>query len=164
MNYLVYIEHAAENLQFYLWYQDYLKRFQNLPPNERALAPEWNTEPVEVDLQAGQPGQGSKQQISVETAAIFKGTDFAHSSANVVEVKHGNPFNTPPRTSIEDHESLAPSDPAWSDWGSTLNGTNISNKSSHHKKAAGAFEGAELKWQPCTSLPANLGSLVLTDH
>ena len=52
MNYLVYIEHSAENLQFFLWYRDYLKRFDELPPNERALAPEWSAEQAEMDAQA----------------------------------------------------------------------------------------------------------------
>ena len=147
MNYLVYIEHAAENLQFYLWYRDYLKRFNNLPPTEHALAPEWNAEQAEADMQAGQAAQVSKQQISAETAAVFKGTDFAPPVMNVAEVK-GNPFNTPPRTPGGDNDSTAPSEPAWSDYESTLNGSYGTQKS-HQKKAAGAFEGAEVKWQPC---------------
>ncbi|KAK4695873.1 hypothetical protein P7C71_g1963, partial [Lecanoromycetidae sp. Uapishka_2] len=97
MNYLIYIEHAAENLQFYLWYKDYSKRFMELPENERALAPVWTVEQLEKDVQAMQGANGPKQQVSVETAAVFKGTDFAPPQASVVEVK-GNPFNTPPRT------------------------------------------------------------------
>src|SRR5579871_4541355 len=40
MDYLVYIEHSAENLQFYLWYQDYARRWNVLPANQRALSPE----------------------------------------------------------------------------------------------------------------------------
>jgi hypothetical protein len=40
MDYLVYIEHSAENLQFYLWYQDYVRRWNALPANQRALSPE----------------------------------------------------------------------------------------------------------------------------
>lgn len=40
MDYLVYIEHNAENLQFYLWYQDYVQRWNALPANQRALSPE----------------------------------------------------------------------------------------------------------------------------
>ena len=39
MDYLVYIAHDAENLQFYLWYRDYVKRFNRLRENEKALSP-----------------------------------------------------------------------------------------------------------------------------
>lgn len=41
MDYLVYIEHNAENLQFYLWCKDYARRFDALPEEEKALSPEW---------------------------------------------------------------------------------------------------------------------------
>lgn len=143
MNYLIYIEHAAENLQFFLWYREYARRFSELPPNERALAPEWTAEQAETD--ANQTATGSKQQVSADIAAVFKGTDFATPTATVVEVK-GNPFNTPPRTPNGDRQSVAPSEQTWSDGGSTLDSN--TNKA-FHKKAAGAFEGADLKWQPC---------------
>ena len=147
MNYLVYIEHSAENLQFYLWYRDYLKRFNELPPNERALAPEWSAEQAELDAQAIQGTPGPKQQISAETAAVFKGTDFAPPIASVVELK-GNPFGTPPRTpnGAQSRESVAPSERAWSENGSTLNSN---TDRSFQTRTAGAFQGADLKWQPC---------------
>lgn len=149
MNYLVYIEHSAENLQFFLWYRDYLKRFNELPSNERALAPEWSAEQAEMDAQAIQGTPGPKQQISAETAAVFKGTDFAPPIASVVEVK-GNPFSTPPRTPNGEkyRESVAPSERAWSENCSTL--MSNTNKS-FQTKTAGAFQGADLKWQPCES-------------
>ena len=155
MNYLVYIEHAAENLQFFLWYRDFAKRFSELPPNERALAPVWTAEQAEADAQAP---QGPKQPVSAEAAAVFKGTDFAAPTANVVEVKP-NPFNTPPKTPNADGESEALSERAWSDNGSTLH--SHTNKS-FHSKAAGAFEGADLKWQPCKCTTLLLYQLYLT--
>ncbi len=145
MNYLVYIEHAAENLQFFLWYRDYTKRFSEQPANERALAPIWSVEQAEIDAQGRTGPAPLKQQVSADTAAVFKGTDFAPPSASVVEVK-GNPFNTPPRTPNNDRASTAPTERAWSDNASTLHST--TNKS-FHSKAVGAFEGADLKWQPC---------------
>lgn len=150
MNYLIYIEHSAENLQFYLWYRDYLKRFSALPPNERALAPEWSAEQAEMDAQGMQGTPGPKQKISPETAAAFKGTDFAPPIASVVEVK-GNPFNTPPRTPNGEayRQSEAPSDRPFSESCSTL----ISNTQSFQTKTAGAFQGADLKWQPFTIQP-----------
>lgn len=49
MDYLVYIEHNAENLQFYLWIQDYTKRWnEQVPEKERALSPEWKVEEKEI--------------------------------------------------------------------------------------------------------------------
>lgn len=50
MNYLLYIEHSAENLQFFLWYRDYLMRFANLPPSEKALSPIWLDERFDADF------------------------------------------------------------------------------------------------------------------
>jgi hypothetical protein len=41
MDYLVYVEHNAENLQFYLWYKDYVRRFDALSEGEKGLSPEW---------------------------------------------------------------------------------------------------------------------------
>ena len=150
MNYLMYIEHSAENLQFYLWYRDYLKRFNELPPNERALAPEWSAEQAELDAQAIQGTPGPKQHVSAETAAVFKGTDFAPPIASVVEVK-GNPFHTPPRTpnAEQSRESVAPSERTWSENCSTLN---ANTDRSFQTTTAGAFQGADLKWQPCEHL------------
>lgn len=150
MNYLIYIEHAAENLQFFLWYRDYGKRFFELPLHDRALAPEWTLEQAEAEAQA-QAQPLLKSQVSVETATVFKGTDFAPPVASVVEVK-GNPFTTPPRTPLgdrgsQDRFSRVPSERAWSDNASTMMTNNTG--SSFHQKAAGAFEGADIKLQPC---------------
>ena len=41
MDYLVYVAHDAETLQFYLWLQDYTKRYNDLRKEEQALSPEW---------------------------------------------------------------------------------------------------------------------------
>ena len=148
MNYLIYIEHAAENLQFFLWYKDYSKRFNDLPANEKNLAPLWSAEKEGDQQESKEVTQLQKQPISHEAAAAFKGTDFAP-VANVRENK--NPFNTPPRTPKGDAESLAPSEAAWSEGASTLNVSRTTG-GSHQKQAAEAFETAELKWQPCEFL------------
>ncbi|MCJ1308718.1 hypothetical protein MMC25_002372 [Agyrium rufum] len=44
LDYLIYIAHDAENLQFYLWFKDYSKRFEKLSKAEQALSPEWTAE------------------------------------------------------------------------------------------------------------------------
>jgi hypothetical protein len=48
MDYLIYVERNAENLQFYLWYIDYVRRWDELPAKDRALSPKWQPEPVET--------------------------------------------------------------------------------------------------------------------
>jgi len=163
MNYLIYIEHAAENLQFFLWYQDYVKRFSQLPSHERALATEWTLEQAEAEAQAMQARRATKQQVSEETVALFKCTDFGAPVASVVEIK-GNPFNTPPTTPLAEKPSQhtvshAPSEQAWSDYGSTI--VNSTTGSTFKQKVAGAFEGADVKLKPCEHLrqPLNTDAL-----
>lgn len=151
MNYLIYIEHAAENLQFFLWYKDYTQRFDRLPENERKLAPVWTAEQAEAQALAMKDNPNPMKSISAETAAIFKGTDFAAPKATVVEMGRGNPFNTPPMTPDNgERDSMAPSEYPWSDSGSTLRS---GFKPSHDKKAASAFDAADIKLQPCKSSP-----------
>ena len=40
-DYLTYISHDAENLQFYVWLKEYTRRFQMLPRSEQVLSPPW---------------------------------------------------------------------------------------------------------------------------
>lgn len=42
MDHLLYVERAAENLQFFLWYKDYTRRFNQLPEAQNVLSPEWS--------------------------------------------------------------------------------------------------------------------------
>lgn len=51
MDYLVYVSHDAENLQFYLWLQDYTKRFYAAPRPEQVLSPPW----FDAEAAAAQP-------------------------------------------------------------------------------------------------------------
>lgn len=146
MNYLVYIERAAENLQFFLWYRDYTKRFTELPESERALAPPWVMEKAEADT-AGH-GNLKAPKVSADTAAIFKDTDFAVPKVSVVEYGGNNPFYTPPYTPDGRQSIAAGSDYGWDDGASTIQST---GGKSFRQKAAGAFEAANVKVQPCKS-------------
>ncbi|MCJ1481097.1 hypothetical protein MMC06_001253 [Schaereria dolodes] len=147
MNYLVYIERAAENLQFYLWYRDYSKRFSELSPNEQALVPKWNFEKAENEVLTASNSSTLPKKLDPETSAIFKGTDFAQPKV-VTSEKNSNPFHTPPVTPMSDgRESTAYTE--WSDDLSTMK----SDEKSFSKKAAGAFEAADVKWQPFTIQP-----------
>ena len=143
MNYLIWIEYAAENLQFFLWHRDYVKRFSELPPNERALAPEWTVEQAEAEALTNQ----------TTPAAVFKRTDISPLTASMVELKN-NMFDTPPRTpSGEGRDSTAPSDDGWGEYDSMK-----TPAKSYQKMAAGAFAEADIKWQPC-----KLGSMGVAD-
>lgn len=166
MNYLIYIEYAAENLQFYLWHRDYVKRFSALPPNERALAPEWTVEQAEAELLVNQTTTATGPKIiSREAAAVFKGTDFAPSTAiiapptpSMVDLKNSDPFNTPPRTPTADLAAEGRNSPAPSDLGWGEDESIRVPAKSYQKRAACAFAEADLKWQPC-----KLGSMDVSD-
>lgn len=144
MNYLVYIEYSAENLQFFLWYRDYHKRFNELPSSEQVLAPEWTVEEAEASTSQANAAAAAQIPMTKEAAAVFKGTDFGPPTVSMVELKSNDPFNTPPRTpttsgSIAPFESTEFEDDP---------GLKHAGKSFQHK-AAGAFAEADLKWQPC---------------
>ncbi len=42
MGYLIYVSHDAENLQFYLWLNDYTNRFFAASKHDQALSPPWS--------------------------------------------------------------------------------------------------------------------------
>jgi len=146
MDFLVYIEHDAENLQFYLWYRDYVKRWSELPEREQALAPIWTSEQAQQARNEAL-AEKSKKVNNTEVAQVFKGTDFETKPRKIADAP--NPFSTPPRTpSNEGRDSMAPSTVGWTEDGSTLG----SGMAHHQKKTANAFEevGAQ---QPFTIQP-----------
>ncbi|MCJ1479084.1 hypothetical protein MMC13_007768 [Lambiella insularis] len=145
MNYLVYIERSAENLQFFLWYRDYCQRFSQLSASERALAREWTPEKsAEAEGHVSLPAAGTKP-MSREAAAVFKGTDFAQEHNTVLDFNPSfNPFHTPPQT--PDSRSMMSSEPGWASDASTLHSPRRANFA---QKAASAYEAADVKIQPC---------------
>ncbi|KAL7624057.1 hypothetical protein AAE478_005614 [Parahypoxylon ruwenzoriense] len=51
IDYLVYMERNAENLQFFLWYCDYIDRWSQLPESQKESSPTWNaSKSVETSL------------------------------------------------------------------------------------------------------------------
>lgn len=109
MNYLIYIEHAAENLQFFLWYRDYTRRFHAAPASETALAPEWTQAMEEEAIARIQKDAASKAKRGPATVmSIFKGTDFEKTSE--IHLDAGDPFSTPPGSSAGDRASFSGSD------------------------------------------------------
>src|SRR5690349_21433109 len=111
MDFLRYIEFDAENLQFYLWYGDYCKRFDELQESEKKLAPEWTAEQALAEKTMAEREKLPKKVASA-AAAVLKGTDFDPNAKTGIPEAAPNPFNTPPRTpsaTATDHESVVPS-------------------------------------------------------
>jgi hypothetical protein len=138
MNFLKYIELSAENLQFFLWFRDYSKRFNALPESERVLSPEWTS-----DRNAPENKTTSKA-MNADAVAILAGSDFGHDAKGDESDKGGsNPFFTPPRTPTEvEKREGGKSFDSYDDSLATA-------KVDHSKRASGAFENAGLKWKPC---------------
>lgn len=144
MDFLRYIEYDAENLQFYLWYRDYCKRFAELPESEQQLAKEWTPEQALAEKTNAEKEKLPKK-IAPEAAAALKGTDFDPQAKVVIPEAVHNPFNTPPRTpSATDRDSVAPSTVGWSEDGSTLPTSSLN----HGQKTQTAFNEAGAL-QPC---------------
>jgi hypothetical protein len=133
MNFLKYIELSAENLQFFLWYRDYSKRFNELPASEKALSPEWTG----VSTSNGDASKSAVQNMHPEVSAMLDGTDFDGNQQN-----EKNPFYTPPHTPTNGSRRREESLHSYDDSMTT-------GKVNHSERAAGAFENAGLKWKPC---------------
>lgn len=139
MNYLRYIELCAENLQFYIWFRDYEKRFQQLPDRERVLSPIWT---LEQEASAFNTEKSRTMNVDSNTQAIFQGTGFNALSKPGCDMEKIDPFSTPPMSA----EGEA-TDYARSEISSNPSGTQYS------RRADTAFQEAGLKWKPFTVQP-----------
>jgi hypothetical protein len=72
MDYLVYIAFDAENLQFFLWYQNYLQRFNLLEEDHKAFSPPVN---IALNIEQGKTSD-DKTSASADTAK-FKETSLS---------------------------------------------------------------------------------------
>lgn len=136
MNYLLYVEHAAENLQFFLWYRDYVERFNDANTLDTGLSPEW-TQAMEDETAVKIQKDAVEMRKESKTAiAIFRGTDFEKGVTDII-VENRNPFSTPPSTpSVKDAPSI-------------LLGSQVSSYRTHVQDA---FSAAGIT-QPCTFTP-----------
>ncbi|PVI06775.1 hypothetical protein DM02DRAFT_552255 [Periconia macrospinosa] len=142
MNYLKYIELAAENLQFHLWFRSYCNRFDKLPETEKALSPTW----IVQHSEAATPVRGTA--FDPQADAMFKGTDFAN-EPKVREVsKEKDPYFTPPDTPNSD--VLRETGVSLDSYEATVS---TRTRDAHTQRAIRAFEGAGLKWKPLTIQP-----------
>ena len=143
MNYLKYIEHSAENLQFYLWFRDYSARFESLPRSEQALSPQWTQAQAEAEAAGNTSANKPSKNVNPQIAEVLEGTDFADGRAKTT----ADPFNTPDET-----PSLEEKRDTFSEYGSS-NGdmkTMVSSVAAR-SVADSAFDDAGMKWKPCMS-------------
>ncbi|KAF4344622.1 hypothetical protein FBEOM_1417 [Fusarium beomiforme] len=143
MSYLIYVEHAAENLQFYLWFQDYEQRFKANPTTDVKLAPEWTRTMHNGTIIKIRKEQADKMRKAPGAAAIFKGSDFEKkASGQERSMSAVDPFATPPQSSRGDESSVYTAS-------CTMNSLNAM---SHQSQAFEAFQMAGAQ-QPFTIQP-----------
>ncbi|KAK0717138.1 hypothetical protein B0T26DRAFT_740669 [Lasiosphaeria miniovina] len=136
MNYLVYIERSAENLQFYLWFRTYVTRFKLAKTMDISLAMEW-TQAMEDEaiarIQKEHAEKARKAPKAGTAAEIFAGSDFVKGSEtpSVANTEIANPFGTPPATPSEFNQPFDYS--------------NSSEDDSYRMKANKAFASAGVK-------------------
>jgi len=146
MNYLKYIEHSAENLQFFLWFHDYNARFNNLSESERVLSPEWTRAQAEAEATSAAQ-QVRSNKANVHATAILQGTSFDDGNGGRVNEK-GDPFNTPPPGSFDESRNGMTSD-----YGSSMGDDTLVSSATARGIASQAFGDAGMKWQPFTTQP-----------
>lgn len=144
MNYLKYIEHDAENLQFFLWFRGYMQRFAEMSDSEKALSPPWTASQAEAETATSGPLRRKKMDPIVKS--VLQGTDFADKTPKIGD--RVDPFNeSGSRTPSTEDEKR---DFGSSDYGSSFGDAKTFNASSAYvSKAEEAFDDAGLKWKPC---------------
>ena len=148
MNYLKYIEFSAENLQFFLWFYDYEKRFEQLDPMTKLLAPEWTATQIDVETMITQ-FKATNQVKNREVATILQGTIFDSKAKAFSSEPAVNPFATPAESLASDSVTNLKGTSNNTSW--ELNGDDLGTNSTRNyaRTTASAFENAKLDWQPC---------------
>ena len=128
----MYVSHDAENLQFWLWLQDYTRRFYAAPRSEQVLSPPW----YQVD--APQPTGNEPQSDKVpQSPPLPKETKRPAVSSYEVDFENADPI-------------LSPGSPQF-DKQSFISGTTGMTKASAVESVQEANTQMGLKWQSCTS-------------
>lgn len=152
MNYLIYIEHSAENLQFFLWYRSYVKRFHNANTADLVLATEWTQDQQnETFAQLQQEHRDGLKRDPANVALVFRGTTFEKVGntgsaayldrpSPIFSEAGTNPFTTPPQTPSERD-------------GSSVGMGVGSHATTYRTLASDAFASAGIK-APCKSPPS----------
>jgi hypothetical protein len=161
MNYLLYVEHSAENLQFFLWFRDFSKRFDEANTSDIHLAPEWTQAQQDDAVVTARALVSAKKASSKPFGAGTISTVKPPSSASFVKPPSSSardssdPFNTPPRTPGDQSSNRDAALP-WNSKAQSVSekGSSYqsSNTESYRQVAGDAFKAAGLK-QPFTIQP-----------
>ncbi len=135
MDYLVYVEGKAENLQFFLWYCDYVERWSSLLPRQKLLSPVWD------------PDKG-KGWTSGPRVAIHKRSD-SEKLTNIITIMERKSISSVNDGPANRHSRSASS-------------SNLSQPRS--PAVLDSAPGAEPRsdWQPCKPAPAYVGVGMVT--
>ncbi|GBF61470.1 hypothetical protein TMEN_3969 [Trichophyton mentagrophytes] len=114
MNYLLYVERAAENLQFYLWYQDYIQRFAALSESQWALSPPWTEEQRKRVIRLNNQSKERAKRAPSVTGAFVPAPAFP--PVGETELDDLTPFATRPSSSHVDLETSSITRGDWFDW------------------------------------------------
>jgi hypothetical protein len=138
MDYLVYIAHDAETLQFYLWLQDYTKRYNALRKEEQALSPEWRQTAAMTESKE----RKTRARASITSLNELDPEKRVTKSMRMSELVPGakDIFADPPLSPapINDYESFITK--------------SVQSQKSVSEMTDDANTQAGLKWQACTSL------------
>ncbi|CCX08474.1 hypothetical protein FPQ18DRAFT_95048 [Pyronema domesticum] len=163
LDYLLHVEHNAENLQFYLWFRDYCERFDKLPAHQLKLSLPYDpsAESLALPEPAHPKPEGPKSARSVQQFVnnAFAAESAAHLTVGLAEpapawsagnspIEH-SPFLTPPGSAGIPNGCGDAGMPQSFVGNSSLTGIN------YKQVAADAFESvdADQKWQPFSIQP-----------
>lgn len=138
MDYLVYVEFNAENLQFYLWYKDYARRFEALSDAEKALSPAWNPESQDITNLAKDPEEEESKARRQSQAPSLAEPGFDAKKVVKFSDEGGN----------RDRHHLSLVKGNWSFVSTSLSDAPTIPTTAEVTAQAG------LKWQPCRSSPS----------
>lgn len=138
MNYLTYVEYVPENLLFYLWFRDYVKRFSSITDSDKALSPDWR--PMQTHLRQAPMAKDSPKEVDCETATLDENASLAEFRTGS---EHGDKEPAQPNASSATLNSQR-SNATWSE--TFLIGKNP--KEGYKKLAADAFAADGITYQP----------------
>ncbi|TID27624.1 regulator of G protein-like protein [Venturia nashicola] len=136
MDYLIYVAHDAETLQFYLWLKEYRKRYASLRREEQALSPEWQARPVEDrKLTQKKEGTGSSGAFPVvDKESEMRMKDLSRAAKDVFDEPPMSPTAT-----ATDYESFITK--------------SVDSQKTFQEHSDDANTAVGLKWQPFTCQP-----------
>jgi len=147
MNYLVYIEHSAENLQFFLWYRDYVARFARLPASEKALSSLWVDEKFDDDMVKPSPRFVVDSRPSTSDKNLEALPGVLEIDADSTTSGDGDPFHDRPTSTRRTATSTSERTTTPYNWDEDK-ATWSTRRSDFREIAAGAYESLSIM-QPC---------------